>query len=517
MGRMLIVYPPDIPNPWELSCMNVVKSNSNDSPASMDFVSKWLDDCLGHHTPCKYESDPFLPTRVLDVGVSSSSHIKLMDSEGGKGRYLCLSYCWGKSEFIKTTKSNLHDHIRGISWDKLPRVFQDTVRIARALNVRYVWIDALCIIQKDKEDWDAESKCMANIYRQALLTVGAASAADPDQDVFSAARRTLRVGPIISLVTPHFPRHRDNFETRFPMLTRAWTYQERLLAPRVLYLGSQEVLWECYEHHTCECGDAGYYSSRPSNRMMKKTYYNTCLQPGLSSWLLHSAWREIVMTYSTLKLSYTEDILPAISALADIIYDQGGSEYLGGLWRESLLFDMCWEVDSRDISTISNGLPWRAPSWSWASVDKPVRYRIGFTSGEGCQPYREQAKIHETVCTANSPSPTGRVTRPCHIVLDCQLIPAQRDAHGLKVGDFNMKAVSYDGKHDIVTLEAIYLVPLMSTCVRQSTYWNHYGIVITPSLGSLDEFERVGLATGFSKDPEFFDKQSSERQLVKIV
>jgi hypothetical protein len=72
------------------------------------------------------------------------------------------------------------------------------------MDIRYLWIDALCIIQHDEEDWDAESKRMANIYRQSFLTVAAVSAADPEQDFFSAPRRTIRVGPIVSFATPHF-------------------------------------------------------------------------------------------------------------------------------------------------------------------------------------------------------------------------------------------------------------------------------------------------------------------------
>jgi hypothetical protein len=122
----LIIYLPDIPNPWDLG-MRVLKSNSNKSTASMNLVLQWLHHCLNHHKECRDESDAPLPTRVLDVGFSPFDNITLVDSEGRKGRYLCLSYCWGKSNFIKTTKSNLQDHKRAITWDNLPRVFQDTV------------------------------------------------------------------------------------------------------------------------------------------------------------------------------------------------------------------------------------------------------------------------------------------------------------------------------------------------------------------------------------------------------
>jgi hypothetical protein len=185
----------------------------------------------------------------------------------------------------------------------------------------------------------------------------------------------------------------------FPMLARAWTFQEQLLAPRVLYLGPQELLWGCYEHHTCECSDARYDESYEAQEINKAAFYDVCLQPEKHSRLPHYMLLKVVGTYSNLKLTYTEDFLPAISALANTIVDRGGGEYLASLWIETLLLEMCWFALPREGSTISNCLPWRAPSWSWASVDIPVRYPSELSLVLDNSQLLEHAKVYEAVCT----------------------------------------------------------------------------------------------------------------------
>ncbi|KAJ5087745.1 HET-domain-containing protein [Penicillium angulare] len=93
------------------------------------------------------------PTRVIDVDPdSSSTDVRLIESKGRQARYIALSHRWGGSETLTTTSSTLDRRISGINLNELPKTFQDAIKIARLLHVRYLWIDSLCVIQDDTKD-----------------------------------------------------------------------------------------------------------------------------------------------------------------------------------------------------------------------------------------------------------------------------------------------------------------------------------------------------------------------------
>lgn len=110
-------------------------------------------ECEQNHEDCPKAGIPQLPTRVLDIGTESTG-IKLVNSEGGFGRYVALSHCWGPptNPPIKTLFNNIKERLQGIDFHDLTKVFQDATVLTRLLGIRYIWIDALCIIQDSKED-----------------------------------------------------------------------------------------------------------------------------------------------------------------------------------------------------------------------------------------------------------------------------------------------------------------------------------------------------------------------------
>jgi hypothetical protein len=98
-----------------------------------------------------------------------------------KGKYIALSYCWGTSLAYKTMTENRNEHMKGIQFVHLPKTLQDSILITRYLNIRYIWIDCLCIIQNDSLDWQREAAGMAQIYSNSYLTIAAARATDSSQ------------------------------------------------------------------------------------------------------------------------------------------------------------------------------------------------------------------------------------------------------------------------------------------------------------------------------------------------
>lgn len=108
-------------------------------------------------------------------------------------RYISLSHCWGGRHALETTKATFKDRKHGIAWSSLSNTFKETVLLTKALGVDYVWIDSICIIQDDLESWARGAASMAEIYRNAYLTIGATSAENGDRGIFPRERPSIHV------------------------------------------------------------------------------------------------------------------------------------------------------------------------------------------------------------------------------------------------------------------------------------------------------------------------------------
>jgi hypothetical protein len=96
-------------------------------------------------------------------------YLKLTSSFDPPAKYAALSHCWGLYPLLTTTTSNISSHSSrppgrsGIPLSSLPRTFRDAILIKRALGLRYLWIDSLCIIQDSDVDWEREWALMGEI------------------------------------------------------------------------------------------------------------------------------------------------------------------------------------------------------------------------------------------------------------------------------------------------------------------------------------------------------------------
>ncbi|KAK0740116.1 heterokaryon incompatibility protein-domain-containing protein [Schizothecium vesticola] len=253
----------------------------------------WIRRCTTEHAACRSVglSSP-LPTRVVDV--SDPTNVKLIESSGMTGRYLCLSHCWGEHQPLRTLTSNYADHLSSIPWSKTPETFQDAITLARKLGFSNIWIDSLCIVQDDAADWEAEAQKMMDIYQNCFLTIAGTSSPSSNTGLF---------------LETQIPAE------RWPLLTRAWVLQERLLAPRVIHVARPELFWECRSCIDCEC-------TQPTNppplntgplTTLKPNYWSTANDPTKPFTTQH--WWALVELYTSLKLSFRSDTFPALSGL----------------------------------------------------------------------------------------------------------------------------------------------------------------------------------------------------------
>ena len=151
-------------------------------------MKRWINDCQGSHQVCKTPQQVGGPKRLLQCLSKSDGFVRLVETRSLPQRcdYIALSYCWGDETAVKKTKKATEaEHQSGIPDEDLPLLYQEAVALARGLDIAYLWIDSLCIIQDSKEDKDEEIIKMSDIFRGALVVVVAAKAQSPLHSLLS--------------------------------------------------------------------------------------------------------------------------------------------------------------------------------------------------------------------------------------------------------------------------------------------------------------------------------------------
>ncbi|KAK1994877.1 heterokaryon incompatibility protein [Colletotrichum falcatum] len=342
-------------------------------------VGDWVESCDGNHK-C-YRSDPRpLPTRVIDVGVEGRREPRLVVTGGRTGRYVTLSHCWGRRPVIQTRSETLQAHLEALPLETLPRTFRDAVLITRSLGIQYIWIDSLCIIQGSKEDWELESAKMGAIYASSYLTIAASASQDSTGGCFVPRNTSGDVRVRFTVRGPEGPRPASVFVRPRPrdfshlaastLHKRAWVTQERLLSARMIHYDADQLLWECRESRLAEDGvpvgafDPGrlawderlHFSYPFSGRRVAAEFV----------W----DWYDMVSAYSRRGITKSHDRLPALSGLAKVMEECTGHKYVAGLWGFHLAYGLLWRRAEEWLREPANG--YRAPSWSWASLEGGV-------------------------------------------------------------------------------------------------------------------------------------------------
>lgn len=193
------------------------------------------------------------------------------------------------------------------------------------------------------------------------------------------------------------------------------------------------MVWECSSCLKCECGTL----SRPSQTRTKLTKMS--FQKALHSTdhrVVVELWPKIVDAYALRQLTKREDLLPALSGLAKQFQSCGTGEYYAGLWLESLPISLLWEARGVRAS------PYRAPTWSWASIDTSISDSTLISTWEGHQSDLICSTIKIVSCTPQTSDPTGRVAAGQLTISGKVLEINVRPAHMSKVTVRDMSGIS---------------------------------------------------------------------------
>lgn len=344
-----------------------------------------------------------MPTRVIHIGTTGDVWRLQINEPSNKSqdtRYIALSYRWGQHQQLTLQTSNLKHFKDGLPISGLPKTFRDLVQVARMLGINYLWIDALCIIQNSDEDWKEESVRMRDIYANSYCTIAAAWAPDPTGGLFHArSPEEIRCGIINTTWALGAPSNLgtirifeqsawNNQIMRSPLHRRGWALQERLLPPRLLYFTQHQILWECDTTRKCEAfvNQSPKEYSEPHEREERIYTWFESLGPSERGQLplkLFRAWIQVVKTYSRCLLTMPGDKLVAIHGIASLFQDLSDDSYLLGIWVSRFFDCLIWRVQ-RGEGIISRPNEYRAPSWSWASIEGAIEmyHQTDFLGGE---------------------------------------------------------------------------------------------------------------------------------------
>ena len=334
-----------------------------------------------------------MPTRVLRVGLSETPP-SLFVTKGLSGRYAALSYCWGPVKHTTTLRRhNLEDFQKGMDLSSLCRTHQEAIAVARELDMEYIWIDALCIIQGDKEDWAAEAVKMAEVYGNAYVTIIAGSSSDSRNGFLDppsmgkslsshllAYSRHDRPETQLGMCYARLPRAR----TTGPVDERAWCFQEGILSGRMIVYGTEQMSFRCQQRNIYEDGYSSKLDWGQNGRYVMPNLPSLKQSLPTSKEVMLRRWYTMLAQYVERQMWSPHDVFPALSGIAQLARSILGCRYLAGLWEDDMIRGLLWKSCllfgptskaiplKRPIDKETQQRVDRAPSWSWAAVEGPL-------------------------------------------------------------------------------------------------------------------------------------------------
>ncbi|KAI1444028.1 HET-domain-containing protein [Annulohypoxylon stygium] len=413
------------------------------SPLSIERLNGFINKSLSE-TPVSIKQNHY-PTRLLDVGSStcseqlrlviSAEHFILQDETNpAMRRYAALSYCWGSEDEaksqLKTTRNTIQAHLSHINFGDLPQTVADAVQVCRSLGIRYLWVDALCIVQDDSDDWAKESFEMSNIFSHSFLTLCILQGSSCLSGFLKRprAQQALQINFLSTLdnsvsgklYLSMLESPEENIKNIKSMIqpvnfgcdepagadlrnaaweTRGWTFQEAWLSPRKLFFGQLMFHFSCGNLHESADGTK-FQGDEPLFR--DEMNFSTIMEK----------WYRMVTVYGNRKLTYENDRFPALSAFARIISEKfPDQQYLAGLWKSDLHRGLLWTPHSwtniQDYLKPPGGV-YVAPSWSWAHCPCSLVWFQGVNTN--LFPHSPEFELKDVNIVVEDLNPYGRVS-----------------------------------------------------------------------------------------------------------
>ncbi|KAI1371340.1 HET-domain-containing protein [Hypoxylon crocopeplum] len=411
------------------------------------------------------EKAKYIPRRLIDLGPSSNCSPRLIDrifqkiyeNEQSNCKYATLSYCWGPREDaraqLKLTAETWEMYARAIPLDIMTPVIRDTVTVCRALHIRYVWIDALCIMQDSLSDWEEQSYQMSEIFGSSWLTICTIKASSCLEGFLKGTNdyesspnlpyaltttasvkgsyrlRRIRMPPGVPGGVPFAmlsPLSRDLIVSKWN--ERGWIFQEKYLSPRKAYFGSTMVHFQYKNAVRSQSGYVHDERSVSAVEFLSRFPFDLSVET-ITSQGRHTTdyWYKIIEYFAGLSWTERSDLFPGLSGIARRFGDVTGDQYVAGLWKNDLHCGLLWRTANRsrrtkkaigptDLQQVlrsSSKLELQlAPSWSWASRENFEQFLCTDRINTLCRVrthLRAEFKIVESRVRVEGVNPLGRL------------------------------------------------------------------------------------------------------------
>ncbi|OQU99389.1 hypothetical protein CLAIMM_05025 [Cladophialophora immunda] len=411
--------------------------DAEDQMVDFNVIRTWLYDCHGLQGELcngvskteRYLKD--IPLLLVDV--QDNCLVQATSAE----RYLTLSYVWGKVDISTTKTTNLTNRLRKSSLDpsSFPKTIRDAMTLVRSLGERYLWTDALCVIQDDDDTRDRDISNMDIVYQKGFSNIVALAGSDADAglpgvtpksrppqkiEVLEISKNSEDLalrddgdgdGETETLYMVATPRPLSFAQTSSTWNTRGWILQEQTLARRNIYFSPNYVYFQCNQEIQCEVTLEGPIQEDKSSRGKEEGEQGASVTIKNPLTLLRkiddrsgpehlrrvfSAYSELVEIYTRRDLTQPTDVLDAFAGMLSTFRDEFKSEILYGIPIAAFDLALLWTP-----TQTLNGRPGRKstsrmaafstspsapdtedaiiqnfPTWSWAGWIGSVDYRL---------------------------------------------------------------------------------------------------------------------------------------------
>ncbi|KAI4677249.1 uncharacterized protein J4E88_007057 [Alternaria novae-zelandiae] len=230
---------------------------------------------------------------------------------------------------------------------------------------------------------------------------------------------------------------------------------------------------------------------------------------------IHKDWCRFRTSYSGLSLTKEEDILVALNGIAKAVAEVTNDTLVAGLWRGRLIEELCWKRHTNErvhsIDEPPKPSKWRAPTWSWASINRVIGGRTMWWEYDSWLDFIHEMAAIEDLTVDQKPS--GQLVN-ASLTLTCRLIPTSPPDSGIWAWTPYKVTVTLD---DCTITNAKDLGNEISLVVlRHFAYGKEgslQGILVLPSRVKTGSYERLGYFEFFS----YVEPLEEEKRIVQSV
>ncbi|KAI1267858.1 hypothetical protein F5Y18DRAFT_424157 [Xylariaceae sp. FL1019] len=455
-------------------------------------IRTWLKRCDEEHTLCQPCPDHTMPNWLLELRSPPMANAAVRLVQGSTlspdTPYMTLSHCGeleGRTLLSDSERHKFHD------WQpltQLPNLYLESCEATSRAGGSHLWIEDLCSYGPERLSSPlvlaARRTQRTAAFRGATLAIAALSTRD---SLFASRKPADMVATIVNLpIGPNYTPvpHVFEFERSWswmrtlqgePLLKSPQLVMDRLLAPRMLLFGSEQVFWECGLACTCEmhpdpCSTAmaartarrggGVVGGHDgTKRLFKPTLDMSFYRESKVAWRqILLDWYRVIEVYSAKDFDHENDgnrgiLASKVNGLTDIatlvrnaVASEGFSSlgrYIAGHWEGTLPESLAWSAKRpghRSVATL-------VPSWSWASIDTPVTFLV--SASESSQAI-SLLKL-ETVRAGSDHGGSENITILGRLARAALLPPENQDEEQITVGGKGFRILaSLESEHNSV-------------------------------------------------------------------